>query len=99
MRDGDLDQFFSHENQVAPPSLSLRGKIRLGTKADLLYCIMTDDADSQPAPVFDAVFLDGGAMVLLLNPGTAKTFQVYADSVFVPYVKFQLEKTRHLGII
>ena len=28
-RDGDLDQFFSHENQAAPPALSTGGKPRL----------------------------------------------------------------------
>ena len=31
-RDGDPDSFFKHENQNTPPSLSLGGKIRLGTK-------------------------------------------------------------------
>ncbi|KAL7373698.1 hypothetical protein ABVT39_012891 [Epinephelus coioides] len=97
--DGNLDQFFSHENQEAPPSLSQGGKIRLGTKADLLHCMMTDDTDSKRAPVVDAVFLDGAAVFQMLNPGTAKTFQDYADSVFVPYAKSQLEKTRCLDII
>lgn len=72
--------------------------MRLGTKADLLHCIMTDDTDSQPAPVVDAVFLDGAAVVQMRNPGTAKTFQNYADSVFVPYAKSQLEKTRRLDM-
>ncbi|XP_061580540.1 uncharacterized protein LOC133446517 [Cololabis saira] len=99
VRDGNLGKFFSHENQEAPPSLSQGGKMRLGTKADLLKCIMTDDTDSQPAPMVDGVFLDGAAVVQMLNPGTAKTFQDYADSVFVPYVKSQLEKTWRLDII
>ncbi len=73
--------------------------MRLGTKADFLRCIKTDDTDSQPAPVVDAVFLDGAAVVQMLNPGTAKTFQDYADSVFVPYAKFHFEKTSRLDII
>ncbi|KAL7373171.1 hypothetical protein ABVT39_000586 [Epinephelus coioides] len=98
-RDGNLDQFFSHKNQEAPPSLSQGGKIGLGTKADLLHCMITDDTDSKRAPVVDAVFLDGAAVVQMLNPGTAKTFQDYADSFFVPYAKSQLEKTRRLDII
>ena len=41
-RDGDLNTFFSHENQAAPPSLSTGGKLRLGVKADLLKCIIPD---------------------------------------------------------
>ena len=35
----------------------------------------------------------------MLNPGRAKTFQDYADSVFVLYTKSQLEKTSRLDII
>ncbi len=43
MRDGDLDTFFKHENQNSPPSLSLGGKLRCGTKADLLHCIQFEE--------------------------------------------------------
>ena len=35
-RDGNLDEFFSHENQPCPPSLSDRGKLKLGTKSDIV---------------------------------------------------------------
>ena len=73
--------------------------MRFGTKANLLHCIITDDTDSQPTPMVDVVFLDGAAMLQMLKPGTAKNFQDYADSVFVPYVKSLLEKTRRLDII
>ena len=41
-RDGDLDTFFKHENQNTPLPLSLRGKIRLGTKADFLHCLQLE---------------------------------------------------------
>lgn len=34
-RQGNLDEFFKHENQAAPPSLSDMGQLRQGTKADL----------------------------------------------------------------
>lgn len=54
---------------------------------------------SQPAPVVDAVFLDGAAVVQMLKPGTAKTFQDYADRVFLPYVKSHLQKTNRLDIV
>ena len=30
-REGNLEQFYDHMNQPAPPSLSLGGKLRLGT--------------------------------------------------------------------
>ena len=39
-RDGDLDDFFSHENHPWPPSISDNGKIRLpNKKSDLLVCL------------------------------------------------------------
>ena len=38
-REGDLENFFRHENHAYPPALSLHGKLRLGTKADLTGCL------------------------------------------------------------
>ena len=37
-RDGDLENFFKHENQPYPPSLAKLGEMRSGKKADLLIC-------------------------------------------------------------
>ncbi len=45
-RDGDLDTFFTYENQAAPPSLSVGGGLRLGTKADLLQCLALEEIHS-----------------------------------------------------
>ena len=36
---GDLPEFFRHENQPTPPSLSKLGDMRTGKKADLLKCL------------------------------------------------------------
>ena len=82
MRDGDLDTFFTHENQ-STPSLSLGGKIRLGTKEDLLQCLELEEIQETNAPVVNAKFFD---VVQMLRPGTAKTFQDYADAVFSSYM-------------
>ena len=95
-RDGDLDTFFTHENQSTPPSLSLGGKIRLGTKADLLHCLELKETHN--TPVVNAKFFDGAAVVNMLHPGTAKTFQDYA-AVFTSYISSQLESGRCLGCV
>ena len=34
--DGDLDNFFQHENHTYPPSLSQHGKLRFSTKSDIV---------------------------------------------------------------
>ena len=41
-RDGNLDHFFTHENQTALWSLSFENKLRLGIKADILHCLETE---------------------------------------------------------
>jgi hypothetical protein len=100
-RGGDVDKFFSHENQASPPSLSQGGKLRIGTKADLMHCLEAEiTAPEEPAaPVVDAKFLDGAAVVQMLSPGTAKTFLEYAEQVFVPYVSGQLQDTTRVDIV
>lgn len=98
-RDGDLDKFFTHENQAAPPSLSVGGKIRLGTKADLLHCLELEEKQSANTPVVDVKLLDGAAIVQMLNPGMARTFQEYADQVFTSYVSTQLATTQRVDVV
>ena len=40
-RDGNLDEFFKHENSAYPPALSQDGQVSFGTKADVLESIGT----------------------------------------------------------
>ena len=83
-RYGDVDQFFSHENHACPPSLSQGGKLRLGSKADLMPCLEVENAAPEASPLVDAKFMDGAAVVPMLNPVTAKTFLDYAEQEFLP---------------
>ena len=99
VRDGDIDEFFRHENQSSPPSLSQGGKLRHGTKADLLPFLTQNGTTIKDKPDTDAVLLDGAAIVNMLNPGASRTFQHYADQVFVPHVKRQLDSARRVDII
>ena len=56
-RDGDLDDFFSHENQGSPPSLSDCGRIRSGSKCDLIQCmdklVGTEESPNPSVVVFE----------------------------------------------
>ena len=97
-RDGDLDSFFTYENQAAPPSLSVGGGLHLGTKADLLQCLALEEKQSVNAPIVDLKLYDGAEIVQMLNPGTAKTFQEYADNVFSSYVASQLEAAQRVDL-
>ena len=70
-RDGNLDDFFKHENHPYPPSLSVNGDLRYGTKSDLLDCLCcnaqnTTDLSNIAA---EAVIFDGAVVVQMLQPG------------------------------
>ena len=98
-RDGDLDNFFNHENHVYPPSLSQLGKLRFGTKADLTDCLEKLCTSKGEAPVIDVIILDGAAIINVLKPVGAKTFQDYDMLLFLPYIKAQLARVTRVDII
>lgn len=98
-REGNLDEFFRHENQACPPSLSDGGSLRIGTKSDLLSCLEDlSDARSQ-APAATTVILDGAAIVQMLKPGAAKNFDKYAEDVFIPYIDTKLRTATRLDLV
>ena len=92
--------FFSNEIQGVPPAISCGGKPRIGTKADLLHCFESCVASKpQSTPEVDAIILDGAVVIYTLHPGTAKTFQEYADFVFGPYISSQIDKTSCVDVV
>ena len=98
-QDGHLDNFFKHENHAYPPSLSQLGKLQFGTKADLTDCLEKLCTSKGEAPVIDVIILDGAAIINMLKPVGAKTFQDYAMLVFLPYIKAQLARVTRVDII
>ena len=66
-RDGNLEEFFRHENQASPPALSDSGNLHLGTKSDLLICLEDLCENQTEAPVTSSV-VDGAAIVQMLKP-------------------------------
>ena len=101
IRSGDLDQFFQHENQAYPPALSQMGKLRTGTKYDLVDWLenLVPAQDISPTPVVQVILLDGAAIVNTLRPGFAKTFSDYATQVFLPYITSQLQHVNRLDVV
>ena len=89
-RDGDINEFFRHENQSSPPALAERGMMRSCTKSDLVTCLEKQAEPTNTAPDVTAKILDGSAIVHMLAPRKCKTFHDYAEKVFVPYIVCQL---------
>ena len=96
-RSGDLDEFFMHENQPYPPSLSEFGNLRLGKKSDLLTCIKPAE-QPDPPPVFDWK-IDGAATVHALPLTTVSTFNSYAEHIFIPFIINHLQTSKRVDIV
>ena len=98
-RGSNLEDFFTHENQACPPSISDGGKLRHGSKSDLLQCFEKLCEARAETPNVSAMIIDGAAVVQMLKLGTAKTFQEYSEVVFWPHIARWLEKVSRINVI
>ncbi|KAK3734698.1 hypothetical protein QZH41_002108 [Actinostola sp. cb2023] len=98
-REGDLKEFFKHENQPWPPSLSQYGQLRQGNKAELVRCLTGTSEGSTESPQVDVKIYDGAVVVQMLQPKTATTFNEYVQTVFLSYIKHQMQSAERLDIV
>lgn len=83
-RDADLVEFFSHEVQPLPHSLSEFGSLRLPTvKSDLLKCISQPSKPELPTEVYCKVY-DIAVIVHCLPVTGVMTFDDSAEHIFLP---------------
>jgi len=97
-REGDLDQFFKHENHPFPPSISEYGKLRSGKKSDLLQCLEVSN-QSTPPTLFDAKVFDGAAVAHFLPTLSALTFCEYAENTFLSFLRNQLNTAKRIDMV
>ena len=99
-RGGNVDEFFRHENQRSPPSLSQNGNLYQGSKLELLTkCLEPLSVVTDECPSVEVVIIDGAALVNMLKPGTSRTFNEYAATVFLPYICRQLETVQRIDVV
>ena len=77
------------ENQLFHPSLSECGRLQF---------LPTSNECELPS-LFDAMAMDGAAVVDILSTTSTITLDDYADLVFLPYLSKQLKKCAHLDVI
>ena len=84
-RDGDLDEFFKHENQSCPPALSNLGKLRLPRKkSELVECLQANvNLQSSMPTDINTIIIDAAAIVNMIKPGVENTFAGYAEKSFL----------------
>ena len=71
--------------------------MRGGQKADLIKCVEPSTDVLSPTP--DVIILDGAVIVQMLATGTVRTFEEYAQVVFLPYVWQQLDAAKRVDIV
>ena len=99
-REVDMQNFFSHENQPFPPSLSQNGKLRQCNKSDLLRILESlDESNGGTCMATDVCVLDGSFVVQYLKPKDCDTFGEYASKMFVPHVKKALDDSKQVDIV
>ena len=98
-REGNLEDFFSHENQPWPPSLSELGKLRLPSKkSDLLSCL--DKATNfEPPTYYDVKLVDGPAIVHSLQTRQVRRFNEYGNAVFLPWTEHAFHNSSRVDIV
>ena len=97
--EGDLDEFFAHENHAYPPSISNFGKLRLGDKSDLLK--MLQDTGTKPDDCrFECKIFDGGALIHFLSPKNATLlFSEYSHQIFLPFLERELSTVKRVDVV
>ena len=98
-RNADLGEFFRHENQQCPPSLSTDGHLRSGCKADLVKCLedLVDTVEARPNT--DVTIIDGPALINQLGPKKCKNAVEYAESIVVPTIQTELRHSKRVDCV
>ena len=99
MMDGNLEEFFRHENQACPPALSDGESLRLGTKSDLLKWFEEFSRAQSEVPDTTCLVLDYSVLVQMLKPAVANNFDDYAQDVFIQYLSSKLQTVSRLDLV
>eukprot|EP00058_Branchiostoma_floridae_P021206 XP_002606696.1 hypothetical protein BRAFLDRAFT_72537 [Branchiostoma floridae] len=98
-RECDLQEFFRHENQQFPASLSEGGKLYTSQKSQLAAILESKVTIPDVEPQADTIIIDGSALVNTLLPRTSKTFEDYAILDVLPIVQAYSTKYKRTDIV
>ena len=98
-RDSDLAEFFFSRSAVFPPFLYDFGNLCIPTaKSDLLGCLPGCSEQHNPHTHFDCKIL--GAVTVHCRPTVGMaTFDDYADTIFIPHLVNQLQKSERIDVM
>ena len=98
-REGDLDNFFAHENHSYPVSISDHGQLnKCNNKSDFLECL-EDNTSLEVIPNVDMKVIDGAAFVHMNPPRNFKTYGEYCSVELKEKILLQTKDTRRCDIV
>ena len=100
-REGDLEEFFAHENHAYPLSLSIYGEMRSTDKSDTIKIFESLVEKSSVKPDFTVEVLDGAAVVQTVVPKCSTNFGQYCRNEFTAYLfnKYRQSTLNRVGIV
>ena len=98
-RECDLQDFFQHENQPYPASLSDGGNLYSCQKSQLATILEDEATLAETEPKIDAIIVDGSAFVNSMQPRIAKTFEEYATLEIVPKIESYSSKYQRTDFV
>ena len=99
VRQCDLQEFFTHENQAAPASLSDNGKLHASQKSQLTEILQTGVTLPEREPEGDTIIIDGSALINAIPPRSSKSFDDYAKEDFLPKVESYAAKYERVDVV
>ena len=80
------------ENAREPPSLSSKGKLRSGTKSQIVGCLpgVPERGRNPAAKQATVLILDMAAVVHLVTPKHANVFGEYSEQHLIPFIESQM---------
>ena len=99
--DSNMDDFFKHENAKEPPALAFKGKLRSGTKSQIVQCLpgwpfSRNNALDKEATV---VIFDMPAIVHMIKPNRASSFAEYVDLQLLPYIESEMKEASRIDAV
>ncbi len=98
-RECDLHDFFQHENQPFPASLSDGGRLHACQKSQLASILEAKVAIPDIEPTADAIIIDGSALINSMPPRISKTFAEYVALEIIPKVERVAAKYKRLHLV
>ena len=98
-RQCDLQEFFEHENQKCPPSLSQNGMLNSSVKSQLMPILEDGLEMLKTAPNVDSLVIDGASLVNSKQPGSSRTFDDYANDIILPHIEYLAQNHSRVDVV